>query len=175
MLFLSYHPAVSIPKSNTTLKVSVDSSNKILYASFSHNFSDLHKKDLFRVSVLGKNLVNGQVVFDIINFKHQQIFSATFPALDLLGDEEDVLPTEKQKETKIKLRIKNFFAARNFLVPAIKPNQKFDADNYDQDLWNEIKADPSIIGFNYQHGYEGNYRIAYSKKKKKVVQYFYSD
>lgn len=59
--------------------------------------------------------------------------------------------------------------------PAIKIAEPFSSDTSDKEIWYDIKSDKSAIGFVYYHGYEGVYCIAYSKKKKKVVNYFTSD
>ena len=175
IVFSAFNPTNPIANPTGNNGLLIDSSKTILYTSFTHTFSNPEKKDRFQISVFGKTIIGGQVIFIILNFKNEKIFTETFPATDLLGDEEDVLVTKKQKEDKIKERINSFFAVNKFFTPAIRKNEKFDANNYDRDLWNEFKSDPSVVGFGYQYGYEGYYKIAYSKIKKSVVKYFYSD
>jgi hypothetical protein len=52
-------------------------------------------------------------------------------------------------------------------------SERFELDKNPE--WLDISHDSSAVGFQYAYGYEGVYNIAYSKKQKKVVQYFVSD
>jgi len=150
----------------------------LLSNTYLHTFSDLSKKDLFKLTLTGKTILKGKVLFEIITRDHRVIHSETFPATDLYGDLDEDFSTPKQRIDTVKARFKAFFNPANFKTPAIAKSEvysKFNDDNYDKVTFYDIKSNPVSIGFLYCHGYEGTYGIAWSKKQKKVVQYFYSD
>ena len=60
----------------------------------------------------------------------------------------------------------------NFINPAIAADDKFEADYSDKEIWDDIKSDPTAIGFYYMLGEEDGRRIAFSKKTGKVLMYF---
>jgi hypothetical protein len=69
-------------------------------------------------------------------------------------------------------RIREFFKEKNFYSPAIKQDEIFNEDLSDKEIWTEIKSDSSAIGFYYLIGEEDGRKIAFSKKKNKIVMYF---
>jgi hypothetical protein len=139
-----------------------------------HAFSSPTQLDIFTLSFNGKSILKSTITFKIITSTNKEIYKEVFPSTDLLGDMEDML-TDNQKIDTIKNRIKHFFDDENFYKPAIEANAQYDEDETDKQTWVDIKRDKTAIGFFYSHGYESSYGIAWSKRKKKVVQYFYSD
>jgi hypothetical protein len=153
-----------------------DNNQALFHITTLHPFSNINKEDTFSLILTGNSIYTGQIFFKIIDFNKRVIHNEKFPATDLLGDEENSISTNKEKEDTIIARMKSFFSESNFDKPAIDASDTFDPDeNYDKQLWQDIKSDTSATGFLYSHGYEGTYGIAYSKKKQKAVCYFSSD
>ena len=157
----------------------LDTTEKIAEYSYEHLFSDTIKSDKFLITLYGKSMLKGTILFKIINSRHIVLFRDAFPATDLLGDMEDVLNRQQQIDT-IKSRMVSFFDTRRFGSPAIASNETIDTDldsatEVEREDWNTIKADKSSVAFFYSHGYEGTYGIAFQKKKQRVVSIFYSD
>lgn len=138
-----------------------------------HNFSNADKKDEFYVCIKGKSIVEGKVIFTIINHDKITILREEFPSYLLMnyGFEGD-LKSEKDREKYMRYRINEFFEEKNFKYPAIKQDEIFDEDYSDKEIWNDIQSDGTAIGFFYLIGEEDGRTIAYSKKTKKVVMYF---
>jgi hypothetical protein len=162
-----------------TLPLTVDTSKRLLNYNFTHIFSDPSNKDSFNISLFGKSIIAGVIVFEIDDFKHKKLFKDTFPATDLLGDQANILNAAQQKDT-IKARMTQFLDNKNFESPAIGDKETVEEafeepDKSDIANWKAVKKDPQSVRFIYGHGYEGVYGIAFSKKKKKVVTIFYSD
>jgi len=171
LIFLS----LSIALCTVTLAKSQSKTEKtILSNTRQHSFSDPKKKDTFTITLTGQSILNGNVSFKIRDCKKTIIYEQKFKAEDLLGDMADVLNSRQQQDT-IESRIRKFFNEKNYTSPAIAANDKFYEDNSTKEVWNDIKSNKAAIGFLFSYGYEGTYGIAYSKKKHKVVTYFYSD
>ena len=173
------HPYVPIEPKEDTATIVLDTTKKLLSYSIDHFFSDTAKKDKFNISLFGKSIIDGVVVFEIADYAHNQLFKETFPASDLLGDMVNDLNTKQQKDT-IQIRMAEFLDTSNFYSPAIDSKEIIndDFDSPDKSAiadWNDIKADHTAVSFTYSHGYESTYGIAFSKKRKKVVDIFYSD
>lgn len=148
-------------------------SNVLLKSEVKHLFSDTENPDLFQLYLNGDSLLSGTVQFNIISFKGDTLHTEKFPANYLIGYALDWESSSLQeKETFIKQRVKNFFSEDQFLKPAIKPNEKFDDDYADRQNWEEIKGDRMAIGYQYLVGEEDTKRIAWSKKRKKIVIYY---
>jgi hypothetical protein len=175
----------NINKDSVAAKVTpatvLDTSNQIIDSTILlnikslHEFSDTIVKDSFYLTLIGKTILNGRVIFKIINKDGQEIYKETFSAFDLLGDEASLISTDKNKADTITVRMNRFFDEKCFIKPAIKIIPEFDSDFSDKNIWKEINADKTSIGFLYSYGYEGVFAIAYSKLKRKAVQYFWSD
>ncbi|MGN6179283.1 MAG: hypothetical protein ACTHNW_08885 [Mucilaginibacter sp.] len=153
--------------------------NQLLRYSCTHQFSDSSSRDIFSITLYGKSIDSGNIVFKITDHTHRQIYRETFPASDMLGDLMDVVD-KKGSEDTIKRRMAAFLDTSNFHSPAIGSNENVEdafenADKSDISNWKDIKSDTTSIAFIYSHGYEGTYGIAYSKKQKRVVAIFYSD
>lgn len=159
----------------TPLSKSSDQNRVIIRNSILHSFSDPNKKDSFQIEILGKSLLKGTVVFKIISYAGTELFNISFQSHDLIGYGLPENPTIIDKENYIKDRINNFFKKDNFIIPAIKKSDEFDQDFSDEEVWLDIKSDPTAIGFYYLIGEEDNRQIAYSKKNKKVVMYMNFD
>jgi hypothetical protein len=153
---------------------SISNAQTLIAKTIKHAFSNSNQPDIFTLSLTGKSILKGTVTFKIFTSTNKEIYKEVFPSTDLLGDMQDVL-TNNQKIDTIKNRVKHFFDNENFYKPAIEANAQYDEDETDKETWVDIKGDRTAVGFLYSHGYESSFGIAYSKKKKKVVQYFYSD
>lgn len=171
LIFLSISIALCIV---TPAKPQSKTEKIIISNTRQHSFSDPKKKDTFTVTLTGQNILTGNVSFKIRNYQKKIIYQQKFKAEDLLRDMADVL-NKRQQEDTIKSRIRKFFDEKNYAYPAIASDEKFYDDNSTIEVWNDIKSDRDAIGFLFSYGYEGTYGIAYSKKKHKVVTYFYSD
>ena len=172
-------------KSNTTVSskrplFEKKSQNKIindslvlLTNSIEREFSNPKTKDKFIISVIGKNLLFGEVIFIITDSNGKEIFNEKYPSNFLIN--EYILsdnPTVIEKEENIKNRISDFFSNDKFYTPAINEEEIFDSDYSNETIWNEIKSDRNAIGFYYIIGLEVGCKIAYSKKDRKIVKYF---
>ena len=146
----------------------------LITKTYKHPFSNPNKPDVFILSLTGRSILTGTVTFQIIDFNGKQLFKEKYPAKDFLVGETDIF-SPKQLAGRIKDQISHFFDATNYATPAISSKDKYDADYSDKKVWNNIKADRSAVGFTYAHGYEGTYRIAWSKKWGKVVVYLSMD
>jgi hypothetical protein len=138
-----------------------------------HVFSNPEKKDTFYICVKGKSLTEGKVVFTIISYNGVEILKEEFSSYTLLdyGFNDDY-STKKNKEEYIKKRIKEFFLESNFYAPAINTGERFNEYYSVREIWEEIKSDKTAVGFNYLIGEEDGRKIAYSKKKKRIVMYY---
>jgi hypothetical protein len=139
----------------------------------SRDFSQVGKKDKFYICIRGKSITEGQVLFTITSHDKKEIFREVFPSYLLMnygftGD----LKSEKDRENYMKRRIKEFFKEKNFHSPAIKGDEVFNKDFSDKVIWTDIKSDRTTIGFYYLIGEEDGRKIAFSKKKNKIVMYF---
>lgn len=155
-------------------ELSEQSSDSILVKhSIDHIFSDPLEEDVFSIKIIGNSLIKAEVLFTIMSKSGDEIYSARFPSVNLLGYafsyEEG---TVSEKESYIKQKVLNFFSEENFTYPAIKDDDIFDQDYSNKQIWNDIKSDNQSIGFCYRVS-GGYYRkIAYSKTKKQTVVYF---
>jgi len=175
---LSKEKKVSI-KQPDSITSDTTAPDQLLRYTCLHQFSDPNNKDVFSIALYGKSIDSGKIVFKITDHTYNQIYSETFPASDLLGDLEEEIHGKEAEDT-IKKRTAAFLDTRSFYSPAIDPNENAqddfeNADKSDISNWKDVKSDTTSVKFIYSHGYEGTYGIAYSKKKKKVVQIFYSD
>lgn len=174
---------VTESKSKTTLQ-SISNEDKkthpkksqdslIIENKTSHIFSNPEKKDEFCVQIKGKSLLKGKVIFTITNSEGIEIYKEEFPSTYLIGyGLVGTNATTKDEEDFIKKRILEFFLNENFHTPAIKNEESYDEDYSNKEIWDEIKADQSAVGFYFLIGEEDGRRIAFSKKTKKVVLYF---
>lgn len=149
-----------------------DTSLVLLKNEVLHNFSSPSGKDTFRIQVTGPSITKGQVRFQIVTHDNKIIYDENFTTDWLLGYGVEGDTTQSQKENYITNRIDNFFTEKNFLKPAIHQTDRYDADYSDKTAWDDIKSDPTAIGFYYLIGKEDGRRIAYSKRLKKVLLYF---
>lgn len=148
---------------------------KILASSTTrHAFSSRVTKDVFKLTLTGKTLLESNATFDIINFKGVRIYHETFDGSLLLNElEVDAYNLNlKQQEDYIRKRVKEFFHEKNFLKPAIKLMDMTDNDYSDMDIWNGIRINRKAIGFSYLLSYENNRKIAWSENLKRTVVYW---
>ena len=156
-------------------KVGVAEESVLIEKRVMHEFSEIDKKDEFYVCIKGESIVEGKVVFKIISHNGTEIFNEEFPSSLLLdygfkfeGDPNSI----EDKENYIKDRIGNFFNENSFNNRPIEPDEDFDAEFSNKEIWDDIKSDSTAIGFTFFIGETGSRSIAFSKKTGKVVMYF---
>ncbi|MDA9337760.1 hypothetical protein N9Q51_00225 [Flavobacteriaceae bacterium] len=136
-------------------------------------FSNPNKKDKFTISIIGESILEGEMVFKIIDFEGTEILNESYPSNVLInGYIFDEKSTSKELEEYIKKRVSEFFKEDNFSIPALSIDSKFDSDYSVKKNWTDIKSDSSAVGFYYLIGLENGCRISYSKKQKQVLKYF---
>lgn len=140
----------------------------IIEGSFSHPTL----KDTFIISIWGESILEGKMIFQIIDANGQEIWNDTQDATSLIGYGLEQPATDREKEKYIEQRVHTFFDADNFLVPAIKRSESFDMDYSDEEIWKNIRSDPTAIGFYYLLEEGNGCQIAFSKQQKKVFRYF---
>ena len=147
--------------------------NILLKNSVYKVFSNPNKKDKFTISIIGESILEGEMVFKIIDFKGAEILNETYPSNVLInGYIIDENTTDEEKINMIKKRVSSFFDDKNFIFPAINSSDIIDTDYSNSEIWNDIKSNPKALGFYYLIGDELGCKLAYSKKQKKIVKYF---
>lgn len=158
---------------NQELKTATNTDSILIEQRASHEFSQIGKKDKFYICIRGASITKGQVLFTITSYDGKEILRKEFPSCYLMnygfiGD----LESGKEREIYMINRIREFFKEENFYAPAIKEDEAFNKDFSDKEIWTEIKSDSTAIGFYYLVGEEDGRKIAFSKKKNKIVMYF---
>lgn len=135
-----------------------------------HKFSSGKTKDLFRLTLSGKDTLNGVINFQIISGGSHIIYKEKFPAAYLIEYEE---PTHKDSCRHVIQRMNRFFAEKNFISPAINKKDTFDSEASDKKIWEDLSSDSTSIGFSYIVFFEepANRQIAYDKRIARVVVY----
>jgi len=137
-----------------------------------HYFSSTVDKDTFKIIITGQSIKDGQFKFQIIQKDGQLILDESYETTMLLDYGLKDKPTDKEIEEYIKTRIDKFFNEDNFHQPAISKTDSFDEDYSEKEIWDDIIADQTSIGFYYLIGEEAGQQIAFSKKLRKVVSYY---
>jgi len=133
-------------------------------------FSNSKEKDEFLIYVVGETIYEGTAFFQITNYEGVVIHNESFPSKFLIGQEfVGDRNSETEMEEFIIERVKNFFNEENFQFPAISPEENYDEDYSNKDIWEDILSDQTAVGFYYLIGDGDGRRIAYSKKNGKVV------
>ncbi len=138
-------------------------------------FSNNNAEDTFSLTMVGNKINAAQISFTITNNKGEILYKENFPSEALLDYgllEVSEKPTEKDKENYLLKRMDTFFEPKDFSTPAIKPNADYEPQYSDRIIWNTLKQDTTAVGFDYLLYEESGRSIAYSKKLKKVVEYF---
>ena len=137
-----------------------------------HAFSNPDKLDLFQVYLKGESILKSKLVFVITNYNGVVLLKEEYSSIDLIGYGLDNNASNKVQEEFIKKRIAEFFKEDNFSKPAIKLDTEFVSNYSEKQVWDDIKSDQTAIGFDYLIGEEDGRSIAYSKKFKKVVEFY---
>lgn len=154
---------------------SFDRAEILLSKTFIHCFSDPFKRDTFKLTMTGKSISAGKILFEIISCQNKKIYSEKFGAFDLMTG-IDSLPGVKQTEDTIRHRFYHFFDIEAFSVPALdRKVDEIDTGYVDLKTQTDIRSDTTAIGFTYSIGYESLIELAYSKKNKTTVICFASD
>jgi hypothetical protein len=137
-----------------------------------HNFSSIVDKDTFKITVYGKSLNDGKFRFQIVARSGKPILDETYETTRLLDYSLKANATDIEIEDHIKARIDKFFNEDNFNQPAISRDATFDEDYSEREIWDDLVADQTAVGYYYLIGEEDIRRIAFSKKLGKVVMYY---
>jgi len=176
LLFLSCNGGngSAIDKKNSavseTNNVSKANEKVLLTNITTHFFSDISKKDTFKLILTGDSLRNAAAHFAIISYSGKLIYYDEFGGEDLSGIENI--------ENPIKYKASIFFNDSNFVaankVPAIATCG--DHGIPDSVNWFDIHSDKGVIGFHYffEGEVDDNY-IAWSKKQQRVVVYWHNN
>ncbi|RYU79721.1 hypothetical protein [Hymenobacter persicinus] len=138
-----------------------------------HLFSSLSAPDLFTLALRGSSVVGGEATLTITDAGGQVIFREMLSAADLeasmVYEMAGSSATEAQRETFIRKRMDEFFAAKNFSTPALGAREAYQPGELDRPTWDELKKQPKSVSFQYLVGKEDRRRIAWSPLKKQVV------
>lgn len=140
-----------------------------------HAFSSNTTQDTFSLVLLGTDISTATVTFEITNSMGETLYKETFPSEALVDYgilETNEKPTNQDRANYIVKRIDTFFDPKDFSEPAIKPNAEYEPQYSNKKIWDDIKSDPTAVGLDYLLYEENGHSIAYSKKLKKVVEYF---
>lgn len=143
------------------------------HVSLKRKFSDPLNDDEFVLDLMGKNYQNADVVFCILNPKHDTIFLRHAKGKNFLtADERQNLNKETQTEY-IQQRMSTFFAQTGFSSPPYTLNDPTKNEFAgDLELWNEIRNDTTIWCFEFILENSGETEvIAYSRAKDTVLVY----
>jgi hypothetical protein len=137
-----------------------------------HVFSSTTREDKFRLQVHGRNIFDSFVTFQIVSWQGKQIYSHRF-SMDELMERGPRDRRESKDSLNIIHKLDHFFDDDGFSNPAMKDTLQDNEGNLlSRDEWFEIWKDKTAIGFFYLLGAEDGRGIAYSKKKKKAVQFY---
>ncbi len=151
---------------------------KSLIVSEMRNFSDTKRLDKFTLKQAAyTNFVDDDFIFSIISHNGKELYKATFKGADLIDFgindyAENGQVSIELKQKYIAKRVLTFFEDKNFMNPAIKPEETLEPSYSDEKIWKDIKANKNAIGFYYLLGASDGRSIAYSKSKQKAVVYF---
>lgn len=138
-------------------------------------FSNNNAEDTFSLTMVGNKINAAQISFTITNNKGEVLYKENFPSEALLDYgllEVSEKPSEADKANYILKRMDTFFEPKDFSVPAIKTNADYEPQYSNKTIWDDLQQDSTSIGFDYLLYEERGRSIAYSKKLKKVVEYF---
>lgn len=126
------------------------SPNPYFYEERMHVFSNPLLADTFRLTIPQKNTTGTNILFQIISYKGQIIYSEKFPVAALTND-MSILENEAEEEKYPAKRIKDFFSDQSFSKPAVDPQEEFSSDGnfLEQADWEDIHTDTSATGFFY--------------------------
>jgi hypothetical protein len=131
-------------------------------------FSDAKLADTLTVSINGESILTGEVFLRIRNHTGKDIYTATFPASDLVTHEGAIEPT--QDEEIVTKSMNTFFRGEHFSpAAAVSPELPATPDSL-KTAWKTIQADSSVVSFAYPAGGTLENRIAYSKSLRKVIR-----
>ena len=139
-----------------------------------HVFSAPASPDEFRLILRGKDVLTGEITFTITDATGQVIFREVHSAADLEAsmayEMKRATATPAEREAYIRRRMDDFFADKNFRQPALTAKDTYQTGGADQAIWDDIRQRPDAVAFVYLVGKEDRHRIAYSPRKKQVVQ-----
>lgn len=170
ILFLAISSLFFISACNSTSTTEGTTDLSTIEKTTTTPFTDTLKLDTFKVSWKGATAKGSEILFKIISYKGNEIYSISIPADELLKENEK-LKTEADKLAFLKNEVTYFFEEEHFLWPAVMPNEKADKNVPDHAFYEELKQ-TKLNGFNYRIGKEAKVYIAWSAKDNKVKIYY---
>ncbi|AIZ64568.1 hypothetical protein PK28_14410 [Hymenobacter sp. DG25B] len=141
-----------------------------------HEFSQTGKPDKFALVLRGKTLLTGELTFTITSgTDNQVIFRETFPVSDLeaamVYEMKTPTATPAEREAYVRKRLQEFFADKNFVRPALSPQDTYQPGGaLDKAAWEDLRRQKDAVGFVYLLGKEDRRKIAWSPKRRQVVR-----
>jgi hypothetical protein len=153
-------------KSLTTDSILVD--NRI-----QHEFSSSIHKDEFHLYIKGSSIQNGTAVLEIKDYQGNTLFREEYISgclVDYGFDINDTISTHR--DDYIKKRVADFFNEKNFRRISDLSDDTFKANLITDDIVAEIRLEKNSLSFFYNIC-EGDSRgYVYSKKLKKIIQFY---
>jgi len=149
----------------------------VLYSQkIKHIFSSQKKADAFSISAYGQNIFDSYVAFRIVRWDGKEIYKHRFSMGDLMEygpPETDKAYRRDSKDSSSIIRhLSHFFDEDQFHNPAIADTIDMRGNMLPRDKWWNIWKDKTAIGFFYELGAEDMHGIVFSKRHKKVIQYY---
>ena len=142
----------------------------VLFNSKAVHFSDPENFDYFIIKLTGKDVLNSQFEFLIINSIQDTLFyekgeSEVLIGYGLIGNEKSV----DSSVAYITNRVNTFLDEKNFRSPAIRLDESYDSDYSDSIAWHSVKQNEHSVSFYFIIGEENMRWIAFSVRLNKVV------
>ncbi|QKZ15347.1 hypothetical protein [Spirosoma sp. KUDC1026] len=130
-------------------------------------FSDAKLADTMTVSLNGESILTGQVYLQIRNHTGKDIYTATFPASNLVTHAGPVDPS--QDEEVVTKQLRAFFRDEHFSSATAVPLTSSTLPDSLKTAWKAVQADSGAVCFSYPAGGTSENRIAYAKRLGKVI------
>jgi hypothetical protein len=136
-----------------------------------HAFSDPKTQDNFVLQLRGTRILNAQAHLIVTNTSGDTLRHEVLPARALLNEKALADPqaaTVRDKEIAILKGMNSFFAASNFIQPAVPAAAEQPAE-VDTQVWKAMREDPATVAFDYTGAGGTEHRMAYVRKLGKTV------
>jgi hypothetical protein len=167
-------PVVETHKADQRLSPKI-SHNVLLTNITTHFFSNTSDKDTFKLILIGDSLSNSIALFSIVSHNGKGLYEDTAwvsGSHEEFNDANILVPLSQSRiDSNCREGVKSFFKESNFVKPVITDEDAEINNLNDSTQWEDIKTDPTAIGFVYGNGIK-EIRIAYSKKQRKVINYY---
>jgi len=136
-----------------------------------HAFSDPKSPDNFVLQLRGTRVLNARAHLIVTNSAGDTLRHEVLPAHALLNEKvlaDPAAATVRDKEIAILRSMNNFFAANNFVQPAVPASAEQPAE-VDTKTWQALREDPATVAFDYTGAGGAERRLAYARKLGKAV------